>query len=305
MGAARGGVDRLSERIPSCGWTTSRPPKREVAAFAAAVHADGKGEQVWLVAADETAAAEARRACALRQGDRRAVRRHLAARHRARSSSAPARSAAPQGFGFNGWGGKYDLPGDDSIGERLAALGRPALRQGRLDPRRRRDRRRRLGHGPHHRAMPAQPQPQSADSTTQRSRHGLNATSASSASSGSATALLNDHTDGHVDNLARFVAPGRVAIPTAATDDPNAAVYARRGAKRLLDAELDVVTLPSPGRVEQRRRDHPGELHELLHRQRRGRRPALWRAQRRGRGRRRPGAVSRTAWQSACAPTIS
>ena len=23
-------------------------------------------------------------------------------------------------FGFNGWGGKYDLPGDDTIGERLA-----------------------------------------------------------------------------------------------------------------------------------------------------------------------------------------
>ena len=37
------------------------PAQAEVAAFAAAVHADGAGEEVWLDAADETAAAEARR----------------------------------------------------------------------------------------------------------------------------------------------------------------------------------------------------------------------------------------------------
>src|SRR5262245_702095 len=37
------------------------PAQAEVAAFAKAVHSDGKGEAVWLVAADETAAAEARR----------------------------------------------------------------------------------------------------------------------------------------------------------------------------------------------------------------------------------------------------
>jgi agmatine deiminase len=67
--------------------------------------------------------------------------------------------------------------------------------------------------------------------------------------------LLNDHTDGHVDNLARFVAPGVVACPIAfGLNDPNAEAYDACAAAitASTDAEgtpLKVLRIPSPGMV--------------------------------------------------------
>lgn len=61
--------------------------------------------------------------------------------------------------------------------------------------------------------------------------------------------LRNDHTDGHVDNLARFVGPNRLALPRATgKDDPNADIYAD-ARRRALIFGVNVEEIPSPGLI--------------------------------------------------------
>lgn len=67
--------------------------------------------------------------------------------------------------------------------------------------------------------------------------------------------LENDHTDGHIDTLARFVTPGVVACMEAGRGDPNrealdGVLADLRGARSAGGERLEVVTVPSPGAVE-------------------------------------------------------
>lgn len=152
-------------------------------------------------------------------------------------------------FDFNGWGGKFRMPGDEDIGARLAATtGLPCR----------------------HVPMIFEGGAVDTDGTglfvtteqclLNRNRNpGLDRRQIETLLAGSlglsamlwlGDGLVNDHTDGHVDNLARFVAPGVLAVPQATTpDDPNTAIYAD-AAERARVFGLEIAPMPSVGRYE-------------------------------------------------------
>ncbi|MFX4535808.1 agmatine deiminase family protein, partial [Acinetobacter baumannii] len=82
------------------------PAQEEVAAFARAVHAGGRGERVLLVAANDAAAAAAERLA----GDVASVVVEPFGDIWLRDTGPIVLSdGSARDFGFNGWGGKYDL----------------------------------------------------------------------------------------------------------------------------------------------------------------------------------------------------
>jgi agmatine deiminase len=154
-------------------------------------------------------------------------------------------------FKTNSWGGKFDLPDDATVGDRIAELACCpvlnfdfVLEGGAVDH---------DGEG----TILATRQ-----TLLNPNRNGWIKTQAEAAlgrALGAKTViwidegLKNDHTDGHIDNIARFVGPARVVCQSpAGADDPNAETLDRiaRTLEQATDAKgrkLEVIRVPSPG----------------------------------------------------------
>jgi|SRR5215217_84789 len=158
-------------------------------------------------------------------------------------------------FRFNGWGGKYEMEGDDLVAAQIAAAsGAPLLSNdfvlegGAIDH---------DGYGTLVTTRQCLLNPNRNPGWTEEA-----AEAALAASMGVrkvlwlGDGLRNDHTDGHVDNLARFVAPGVVACPIAwGKNDPNAELYdeTARLLGQMTDARggaIQVMRIPSPGWID-------------------------------------------------------
>lgn len=224
--------------------------QRQIAAFANAVHDEGRGEQVHLVCGSSEAAATAR---TLIQPGVLVEERQIGdiwLRDTGCIIVSNGDSRIARNFGFNGWGRRFNFDGDQTIGRTLAeASGLQVtdcdwvLEGGSIDV---------DGEGLavttsdcllNQNRNPSLDKPQ----IEARLLRDLGIERTLWLGDG----LANDHTDGHVDNLARFVAPNHLVIPEARErNDPNALVYAHSRA----EAEAfgcKVTPLPSVGRFEQ------------------------------------------------------
>jgi agmatine deiminase len=155
-------------------------------------------------------------------------------------------------FGFNGWGHKYDLPHDTEVALRIATASQlPVVR--------------------HDFVLEGGSVDSDGQGTVLTSRQCLLADNRGGATEAAivdrlaalgarkvlwvSEGLANDHTDGHIDTIARYVAIGLVAVMTPSGDDPNRAVLERivaelEGQTDAAGRRLELARIPSPGRVE-------------------------------------------------------
>ena len=234
------GFPHLAEEWP--GWL--EPAQVQMAAFASAVAESG--QEVRLLVRDAANEARARALVSAKVTLERRVYGDVWLRDTGPLVVSDGQTCIARRFAFNGWGGKYLMPGDQEIGAELArdaglAVTTTAMileggavdgdstglvattEQCLLNPNR----------NPHltREAIEAELAAQLGFTRVLWLGDGL----------------INDHTDGHVDNLARFVGPNRLVVPEATgADDPNAAIYADAAA-RARAAGVEVVRIPSPG----------------------------------------------------------
>jgi agmatine deiminase len=225
------------------------PAREEVAAMVAALAADGGDRMRVLVNGDE-ALASARAAIGAQ-----------AELIEAKFGDIWLRDTGPiftkegaLGFCFNGWGGKYVLAHDDKVAREIAAEAGVELTR-------------------HDFVLEGGAIELDGDGaliTTRQCLLNLNRNSTWTERGAEATlkqalgvekilwideGLLNDHTDGHIDNLVRFVAPGRVVCQKSfGDDDPNAEILEEiaLSLSAMSDArgrKLEVIRIPSPGLV--------------------------------------------------------
>ena len=156
-------------------------------------------------------------------------------------------------FQTNGWGGKFDLPDDATVGDDIARLARTPARKfdfvlegGAVEY---------DGEGTFLATR---------ETLLNANRNGWTEAQAEAALVEAFGArkvvwldrgLRNDHTDGHIDVLARFVGPALVVCQSpSGADDPNADVLAEiactlEAGTDALGRRFGVVRIPSPGRV--------------------------------------------------------
>ncbi len=154
-------------------------------------------------------------------------------------------------FKTNSWGGKYNLPDDATVGDTIVKLAeKPAkhfdfvLEGGAVDH---------DGQGTVLTTAQTVLNPNRNGWTKQQAETELARALGAKKIIWIDEGLLNDHTDGHIDNIARFVAPGRVVCQApVGDDDPNAATLNQiantlEHATDATGTKLEVIRIPGVG----------------------------------------------------------
>jgi len=219
----------------------------EVAAFANAVSDGGAGEQVLLVCRNTV---DAETAVTLVDEHVEVIVEPLGdiwLRDTGPIVSFDSGEPIANNFGFNGWGGKFEMDGDQDIGSLLASQRNfPlvnhnwVLEGGAIE-----------GDGSGWLVTTEQCVLNSNRNdglSKSRFEQWMEESLSVKQVCWLGDGLVNDHTDGHVDNLARFVASGTVAIPAGENrNDPNEVIF-EDAAKQAHRAGLEVVRLLSVGK---------------------------------------------------------